>query len=82
MKTIKAEMKRVGLSMETDREEFALALKTWRLRAGKKQQEVADEWGVSRYTIIRLERATAVSWPMAYRVFARLSAELAKEERL
>lgn len=79
MKTIKVEVKREGLSMTMDREDFAMALKTWRLRQGLTQREVAQQWGVSRWTIIRIERAENISWTMAYRVFARL-AEALKEE--
>lgn len=76
---INAKMERQGLRMETDREEFAMALKTWRLRTGKTQDEVAKEWKCSRYTILRAERAKAISWTMAYRLFAHLAAELRKE---
>lgn len=81
MKTIKVEMKQQGLTMEADRNEFALALKTWRLRAGKTQKEVGDSWGVSRYTILRAENAKPITWEMAYRLFARLSEELKKENQ-
>lgn len=76
---INAKMERQGLRMETDREEFAMALKTWRLRTGKTQDEVAKEWKCSRYTILRAERAKAISWTMAYRLFAHLAEELRKE---
>lgn len=79
MEQIIAEMKPQGISMEVDREQFALALKTWRLRAGKTQKEVGDAWGTSRYTIIRAERAKPISWMQAYRLFAKLSEELRKE---
>lgn len=79
MEIIKAEMRPVGISMEVDREQFALALKTWRLRVGKTQKEVADQWGISRDSLIQIEQARNVSWRMAYRVFARFSEELRKE---
>lgn len=79
MKQIKVEMKQKGLTMEADRNEFALALKTWRLRAGLTQQKVADMFGCSRYTIMRAENAKDVTWEMAYRLFAKLSDELRKE---
>lgn len=79
MEVIEAKMERQGLTMETDREEFAMALKTWRLRTGKSQDEVAKEWGCSRYTILRAERAKPISWMMAYRLFAHLARELRKE---
>lgn len=79
MEQIKVEMKPQGLTMEVDKEQFALALKTWRLRQGLTQQEVGKRWGCSRYTILRAERGRAVTWEMAYRLFARLSEELRKE---
>lgn len=79
MEVIKAEMKRVGLEMETDRETFAMALKTWRLRQGKTQEEVGQAWGVSRYTIMRAEAAKPITWELAYRLFARLAEELRRE---
>lgn len=79
MEQIKVEMKKDGLQMDVDRQEFALALKTWRLRSAKTQQEVADAWGISRYTIMRAEAGKGITWMMAYRLFARLSEELRKE---
>ena len=79
MDNIKVEMKPLGLTMEVDRNEFALALKTWRLRHGYTQKQVAQKWGCSRYTIMRAEGGRDVSWEMAYRLFARLSDELRKE---
>lgn len=72
-------MKPQGLSMEVDKEQFALALKTWRLRAGLTQREVGERWGCSRFTILRAESAKNITWEMAYRLFARLSEELRKE---
>lgn len=81
MEQIKVEMKKNGLTLEADKNEFALALKTWRLREGLTQQQVAQRWGCSRYTIMRAENAKQVTWEMAYRLFARLSDELRKEER-
>lgn len=72
-------MKQQGLTMEVDRNEFALALKTWRLRKGFTQRQVADMWDVSRFTIIRAENGKPLTWEMAYRLFAKLSSELKKE---
>ena len=68
-----------GLTMEADKNEFALALKTWRLRNGLTQAEVGKRWGCSRFTIMRAENARQVTWEMAYRLFAKLSDELRKE---
>lgn len=78
-KTIQLTMEAKGISMETDKREFALALKTWRLRQGLTQKQVAERFGVSRYTIMRAELAGNITWMMAYRLFAKLSDELKKE---
>lgn len=80
MKKINVEMKPAGLTMEVDKQEFALALKTWRLRQGLTQRQVGDRWGCSRFTIMRAENAKQVTWEMAYRLFAKLAQELKKEE--
>ena len=79
MKQIKCTMKTKGLTMECDRQEFALALKTWRLRAGLTQAAVARRWGDSRFTIMRAEAARQITWEMAYRLFNQLSHELENE---
>lgn len=72
-------IKKDGLSVDIDRNEFALQLKTWRLRQAKTQSQVADMFGVSRYTILRAENGKPITWEMAYRLFACLSSELRKE---
>lgn len=79
METIKVEMTPKGLDMEVDKEQFALALKTWRLRQGLTQKQVGEQWGCSRYTILRAEKAKNLTWEMAYRLFAKLANELRKE---
>lgn len=68
-----------GLKVDIDRQEFALELKTWRLRSALTQAQVAKRWGMSRYTIIRAEKAQPLTWEMAYRCFNALSKELKKE---
>lgn len=70
-----------GLSMEIDKQEFALALKTWRLRHDLTQKEVGKRWGCSRFTVMRAESGKDITWEMAYRLFAKLSQELQKEAR-
>lgn len=79
MEQIKVEMKKDGLKMDVDKNEFALALKTWRLRSALTQKEVADRFGCSRYTIMKAENANQITWEMAYRLFAKLAQELRKE---
>lgn len=79
MEQIKVEMKQNGLEMDVDKQQFAMALKTWRLRHGLTQQEVGQRWGCSRFTVMRAEKTKNLTWEMAYRLFARLADELAKE---
>lgn len=79
MEKINVTMKQKGLTMETDKTDFAMALKTWRLRNGLTQQQAGERFGCSRFTIMRAEKAKDVTWEMAYRLFAKLSQELIKE---
>lgn len=79
VKKIKVNFTRDGVKMDTNREEFALALKTWRLRQGMTQRQVAEKWGCSRYTIMRAEGAKDISWMQAYRLFAHLAKSLEEE---
>lgn len=79
MEQIKVEMRPRGLEMDVNKEEFALALKTWRLRQGLTQKQAGERFGVSRFTIIRAEKAMNVTWETAYRLFAKLAIELRKE---
>lgn len=80
MEKIVVNMKPKGLEMDVDKQEFALALKTWRLRQGLTQSEVGKRWNCSRFTIMRAENAKNVTWEMAYRLFAKLAQELKNEE--
>lgn len=79
MKKISVKMKRKGLEMDINQQDFAMALKTWRLRQGLTQEEVGQRWGCSRFTIIRAEKAKQLTWEMAYKLFAKLAGELEKE---
>ena len=79
MEKIVVKMKPKGLEMDINRQEFALALKTWRLRNGLTQQQAGERFGCSRYTILRAESARNITWEQAYRLFAKLSMELRKE---
>lgn len=79
MEKVEVKLKPNGLEMDIDKQEFALALKTWRLRQGLTQKQVGDMWGCSRYTVLRAENAKNVTWEMAYKMFAKLSKELRKE---
>lgn len=81
MDEIQVKIKTNGLSIEIEKQEFALALKTWRLRQNLTQKQVADRWGCSRFTIMRAEKAKDITWTMAYRLYNKLSQELTKEVR-
>lgn len=82
MKKVEVKIKENGLTMEIERDKFALALKTWRLRNGLTQIDAGRKLGCSRYTIMRAEAGKPITWTMAYRVFARLSKELIQEGAL
>lgn len=79
MEESKVTMKPNGLEMDINKQEFALALKTWRLRQGLTQKQVGEMWNCSRWTIMRAEAGKDITWEMAYRMFAKLSHELRKE---
>jgi transcriptional regulator with XRE-family HTH domain len=79
VRPIKVEMKTEGLKVDIEKEKFALALKTWRLRQNLTQAEVGARWGCSRYTIMKAESGKNITWEMAYKMFAKLSDELRKE---
>lgn len=79
MKKIEVKMERKGLDIDIDKEAFAMALKTWRLRNNLTQRQAGERMGCSRYTIIRAESARNITWEQAYKLFARLSEELRKE---
>lgn len=72
-------MRQKDLAMDFDRKEFAMALKTYRLRRGLTQRELGAMWGLSRFTIMRAENTKIVSWEHAYRLFALLADALRKE---
>lgn len=81
MEQITPTIQRRGLTMETDIQELALALKTYRLRKGLTQEQLANRWGCSRYTIMRIEAGKKTTWEMAYRVFNSLMEALRTEAR-
>lgn len=71
-----------GLEMEIDREKFALALHTWRLRAGLTQVEAAKKFGVCRKSILKAENGRHINWATAYRIFAHLAQALKEEAEI
>lgn len=80
--TLKIEAKAdvIGLKMDIDRHHFAVALRTWRARAGLTQTEAGKIMGVSRWAILKLEKAQQTSWETAYKVFVILMDKLKAQE--
>lgn len=69
-----------ALRMDIDRAEFALELKTWRLRNRLSQRELARRWGTNRWLIMHAEGARDITWENAYKLFAKLAQELRNEQ--
>lgn len=61
------------------RQEVGLELVKFRIRQGLTQLQLAERWGMSRYTIIRAEKGKPVSWKFTYSIAAKLAQELRKE---
>lgn len=76
MEKLQIEFKPVGLSLETDKEHFALALKTWRLRHNLTQREAGAKCGVSRFSIMRAEKGKEPSWTVLYRIMCGMADDL------
>lgn len=71
MDNVQITWQRDGASMRpTSLEDFALALKQWRVRKGWSQRHMAKETGISRHTIMRAEAASEhLNWETLYRLF-------------
>lgn len=67
--------------IQIDKQALAAELVTWRLRTTRTQQEAADLFGVSRYSILRVENCKDIGIAMAYRISAAL-AKAIREEKL
>ena len=74
--------KPTGLEMATDAETLGLEVRKYRLRNGLTQAQLGERWGLSRWSIIRIEKGKLVGWQAMYRMFARLARELAEETPL
>lgn len=68
-----------NLRMDINRAEFALELKTWRLRHDLSQEQLAKRWGTNRWLIMHAEAARDITWENAYKLFAKLAYELRQE---
>ena len=80
MELIKPTIERRGLTMETDAQELAVSLKTYRLRQGLSLPKLGELWGVSRYSLMRIEAGKHVSWMMMYKVANQLIKSIQNEE--
>lgn len=78
-KKIKLTMVQEGPTYQVNKDEMALAVKTYRLRNGLTQRALGDKWHISRYTIMAVEAGKNISWMMAYKIFAALAADLRQE---
>lgn len=68
-----------GRSMDFDRDKVALEVKKYRLAHQLTQKQLGEQWGVSRYVILRVENGQNLSWEHAYRIMARLTDSIRKE---
>lgn len=66
-------------SLGIEREKLGFELAKWRVRQGLSQRQLAERWGMSRYSILRAERGKSVGWQFTYAISAKLAAELRKE---
>lgn len=66
-------------SLGIEREKLGLELAKWRVRQGMTQRQLAEKWGMSRYSILRAENGKSVGWQFVYAISAKLAAELRKE---
>lgn len=61
-----------GFQACTTAEDFAREMKLYRLRSGLSQRDLARVTKVSRYTIMRIEKAKDVTWETMYKVFSHV----------
>lgn len=73
------EVKRKGTKIEIDREQLAAELFMYRHKAQLTQQELADMWQVSRYSIMRAEKGDYISMGLLFTIYANLTEALRKE---
>lgn len=66
-------------SLGIEREKLGFELAKWRVRQGLSQRQLAERWGMSRYSILRAEHGKSVGWQFTYAISAKLAAELRKE---
>lgn len=81
MEQITPTIQRRGLTMETDAQELAVSLKTYRVRNGYTLPQLGKMWGTSRYTLMRIEAAKHVSWTTMYKIANQLIQAIQNEQR-
>ncbi|MBQ8837653.1 MAG: helix-turn-helix domain-containing protein [Clostridia bacterium] len=69
------------LRIDIPKDEFALTFKAWRIENDYTQKEAAAIFGVSRFTIIRIENNKAIAWETAYKIYAKLANILMQEKK-
>lgn len=69
-------------AIDIDKQELAQELVTWRLRSGLTQSQAGDKFGVSRYSIMRLENMQYIGIAQAYRISAALVKAIREESQL
>lgn len=67
--------------IQLDKQALAAELATWRLRTGRTQQEAAELFGVSRYSILRVENCKDIGIAMAYKISAALARAIREEKQ-
>lgn len=73
------EAKRKGTKIEIDREQLAAELFMYRHKAQLTQEELAEKWHVSRYSIMRAEKGAYISMGLLFTIYANLTEALRKE---
>lgn len=68
-----------GTRIYADFEKLAVMVLKYRIRQGLSQRELGERWGVSRWTIIRIERGRKVTPMTAYKCFNKLAQALERE---
>lgn len=69
-------------AIDIDKQALAQELVTWRLRSGLTQSQAGDKFGVSRYSIMRLENMRYIGIAQAYRISAALAKAIREESQL
>lgn len=72
-------IKRNGSKIEIDRNDLAAELKLFRYRHRYTQQKLAEQWGVSRWSIMRAEAAGEIGVGLLIAIYSRLAQSMREE---